>query len=180
MVIAGVAVLVGLGILVFPPWTARAVRTTTRYALVAGVAPATVVDTLKWRLRFSPIYAPPRAVLTAPAMRDLAERAQTGDTAARSRLTRLLDPFERRVRAPEILRTAGELWRDSVLAAAGMPSVSWYQVGFALDDTGIVLRLAAVALVAVILDRRRLGVRAALAKRARRHTRPRQPAESGN
>lgn len=159
IVITGAALVLALAILLLPPWTARAIRTTTRYTAVPGVAPATVVDTVNWSLRVAPIFAPPHSSLTGAEMRELASRAQLGDSQAKHRLIQLMDPFERRVGAPEILRTTGELWRDSVLAAAGMPSVSSYEISFALDDVGIALRLTAVALVAVILDRRRLRAR---------------------
>lgn len=165
LVITGAALVIALGILLFPPWNARAIRTTTRYATVAGVAPATLVDTVTWALRSFPLFSPPRSPLSVMEMRDLAVRAQAGDSAAKRRLVLATGAFERRVGFPEILRTSGELWRDSVLAVAGMPSTSWYEVRFTLDDVGIALRLAAVAIIALIVDRRRL--RAGLSRPAR-------------
>lgn len=171
LIITGAALVLALAILLFPPWTARAVRTTTRYAAVQGVAPATVVDTVSWSLRVYPLFSPPRARVDGLEMRDLATRAQAGDTAAKRELLDSTGAFERRVGVPEILRTSGELWRDSVLAAAGMPSVSAYQISFALDDVGIFMRLAAVVFVAVVLDRRRPGARPSPRRRAEGHKR---------
>jgi hypothetical protein len=165
LLIIGAALVIALVILLFPPWNVRAIRTTTRYAGVPGVAPATVVDTVSWALRVFPLLAPPRAPLSAIEMRDLVIRLREGDNEAKRRLILATEPFEGRVHAPAILRTSGEIWRDSVLAAAGLPSISWYEVEFTLDDLGIALRLAAVALVAVILDRRR--IRAGLSRPAR-------------
>jgi hypothetical protein len=170
LAITGGAVVLALAVLLFPPWSARAIRTTSRYASVPGVAPATLVDTVRWSIRVLPLFAPPHPAISGAAMRDLAARAQSGDTVAKRQLVRLVEPFERRVGAPEILRTSGELWRDSVLAVAGMPSVSSYQASFALDDLGIALRLAAVALIALFLDRRRPGARSSRGLRGRGHT----------
>lgn len=167
--ITGAALVLALAVLLFPPWNARAIRMTTRYAAMPGVAPATVVDTVAWVLRASPLFAPPHAVLPASEMYRLATRAIAGDTSAKRRLLLITEPFERRVGAPEILRTSGELWRDSVLAAAGVPSVSAYDVTFAVDDVGIALRLAAVAIAAVVLDRRRPAARVSSWSRARDH-----------
>lgn len=167
--ITGVALALALAILLFPPWTAIAIRTTTRYAAVRDVAPATVVDTVSWALRTFPLFAPPRAAMTALQMRELAGLTQAGDTAAKHRLMQTMEPFERRVGTPEILRTSGELWRDSVLAAAGMPSVSFYDVSFAIDDVGVALRVAVVALVALILDRWRSAIRSSKGSRVRDH-----------
>ena len=169
LVVTGLALAIALAILLFPPWNARAVRTTTRFAAVQGVTPATVVDTVSWTLRAFPLFAPPRPEITALEMQNLATHAQAGDSVAKRRLIQLTGSFERRVDTPEILRTSGELWRDSVLAAAGMPSVSSYEVTFALDDVGIALRLAAVALIAVIVDRRRPGVRSSRGHRSGDH-----------
>lgn len=171
MLITGVALALALAILLFPPWTARAIRSTTRYAAMQGVAPATLVDTVVWTLRAFPVFAPPRAPVSARVMRALAARSLAGDSLAKRELVGLTEPFERRVGAPEILRASGELWRDSVLAAAGIPSLSAYDVTFAIDDIGIVLRLASVALAAFILDLRRSGARSSRRGRAEDHTR---------
>jgi hypothetical protein len=170
LAIAGVALVLALAVLLFPPWTARAVRTTTRYASVPGVAPATLVDTVTWSIRVMPLFAPPHPPISGAAMRDLAGRAQSGDTLAKRQLVHLTDVFERRVGAPEILRMSGELWRDSVLAAAGIPSVGTYEATFALDDVGIAMRLAAIALIALVIDRRRFVARWSLRRRGGDHT----------
>ena len=175
LLITGSAVVIALVILLFPPWNARAIRTTTRYAAVQGVAPETLVDTITWRLRAFPLVAPPRAPLTASEMRSLAGRAQAGDTAARRRLIAPTEAFEKKVGAPEILRAAGELWRDSVLAAAGVPSVSSYEVTFVLDDAGIALRLAVLAFVAIAFDWRRRGFRSSQPRRGEGHFSRRRP-----
>ena len=158
LLIAGTALSFAVLILVFPPWRARAVRTTTRYAAVANVAPATVVDTVVWTIRALPLFDPPKAPLTAAERRELSRRAQTGDVSAKRRLLVVMEPFEQRIKAPEILQTGGELWRDSVLSAAQMPSLSSYDVDFTLDDSVIVLRLSVVLLLAFILDRRHVAV----------------------
>lgn len=158
LLIAGTALAFAVLILIFPPWRARAIRSTTRYAAVANVAPATVVDTVIWTIRALPLFDPPKAPLTAAEARELSRRAQTGDMLAKRRLLALMDPFERRANVPEILQTGGELWRDSVLAAAQMPSLSSYAVDFTLDDSAIALRLSVVLLVAFVLDRRHLTV----------------------
>ena len=158
LLIAGTALALSVLILVFPPWRARAIRTTTRYAAVANVAPATVVDTVTWTIRALPLFDRPKAPLTAAEGRELSRRAQTGDMSAKRRLLAVMDPFERRVKAPDILQTGGELWRDSVLSAAQMPSVSSYDVDFTLDDSVIALRLSVVLLLAFIVDRRRVAV----------------------
>lgn len=157
LLITGAALALAILILLFPPWRARAIRTTTRYAAVENVAPATLIDTVVWSIRSLPIFAPPRLPLTSAEVRELARRARIRDRVARRRLVGEMDPFERRVGVPEILRTSGELWRDSVLAAAGMPSVSFYDVSFTLDDSAIALRLTLVLLLAFIVDRWRIA-----------------------
>ena len=157
LLIAGTALVLALLILLFPPWRARAIRTTTRYAAVENVAPATLIDTVGWSIRFLPLFAPPRAPLTPAEVRELARHARTGDSVAKRRLVAEMNPFERRVGVPEILRTNGELWRDSVLSTAGVPSVSFYDASFRLDDSAIALRLAVVLVVAFAVDRRRVA-----------------------
>jgi hypothetical protein len=154
-IIAG-AVVLGVLALLFPPWHARAIRTTTRYAAVAGVSPATVVDTVSWNLSFESIFSPPRAPLSSSAMHSLAMRAASGDARGRAELRRIMEPFERDHHVPDIIRTSGELWRDSVLAAAGIPSVSSYEASFTLDDRWIAARLIAIVAIAGYLERRRL------------------------
>src|SRR5207249_3140995 len=130
LAITVVALMTAVLVLLFPPWRARAIRTTTRYAAIPAVPPVTVIDTITWTLSFQPIYAPPRSRLDSERMRALATRALGGDTGARAELRRTAGAFEQRYHAPEVLRTAGELWRDSVLAVAGIPSISSYSVDF--------------------------------------------------
>jgi hypothetical protein len=152
-----VAVVVAALAVLFPPWSARAVRTTTRYAAVAGVAPSIVVDTLEWSLSFVPIWSPPRAPLNGDQIRALALRSLSGDANARAELRRSMDEFERRYHAPEVIRMTGEVWRDSVLAAAGIPGISSYEATFSLDERWIAARLLAIALAALFLERRQLS-----------------------
>jgi len=144
--------LVAVLALVFPPWRARAIRTSTRYAAVSGVAPSTVVDTIDWLIPFAAIYAPPRTLLTGDRMRELASRAVAGDSDARRRLRDSSADVERRYHAPEVLRTGGEVWRDSVLATAGIPAISSYDLAFAIDQRWVAARLAALALLAFALE----------------------------
>lgn len=151
----GGAIVLALVSVLFPPWRARAIRSTTRYAAVAGVAPATLIDTIGWGLAFEPLFAAPRAPMPAAEARRLAERAAAGDLGARAQLQRVMDPFERRYGAPEVIRTSGELWRDSVLAAAGVPAVSSYEVTFFIDDRWLAARLMAIAAAASLLEYRR-------------------------
>lgn len=155
--IAIVAVATVLAILsvLFPPWRARAIRTTTRFAAVSGVAPATIVDTVEWSLSFVSIFAPPRAPLSGGEMRALAVRSLSGDSMARDELRRRTEPFERRYHAPEIIRMDGEVWRDSVLAVAGIPAISSYEASFALADGWIAARLIAIVVIACYVDYRR-------------------------
>lgn len=152
------AVLLAVIILLFPPWRARAVRTTTRYAAVAGIAPATTVDTIEWTLSFVPLYSPPRAGLSGQRMRELSTGSLAGDRAARDSLRRATSDLERRLHVPEVLRTEGELWRDSVLTAAGIPASSSYDLTFRLDQRWIAARLVALALITIILDLRAKGL----------------------
>lgn len=151
IILLGLAV-VALLALLLPPWRARAIRTATRYAAVSGVAPSTVVDTIDWLIPFAPIYAPPRALLTGDRMRELATRAVQGDTAARRQLRDSTMDLEQRYRAPDVLRTMGEVWRDSVLAAAGIPAFSSYDVAFTIDERWVVARLAVLALLVFALE----------------------------
>ena len=150
LVVVGVAML-ALVVVVFPPWRARAVRTTTRYAAVAGVAASVVTDTLNWTVPFAPVYAPPRAALDAQGMRQLATRSLSGDTAAARELRQSTEPVERKYHAPEVLRAAGALWRDSVLAKAGIPSVTSYELRFAIDQTWMAARLTVILIVGLVL-----------------------------
>lgn len=146
---------IALAILLFPPWRAIGIRTTTRYAAVPAVVPSVVTDTLRWTLAFAPIYAPPRADLDGQHMRQLATRSLAGDPAAARELRRSTEAFERRYHVPEVLRAAGALWRDSVLARAGIPSVTSYDVNFAIDQRWISARLVVlIGLGAFILRRR--------------------------
>jgi hypothetical protein len=151
LVLLGLALVAVLALL-FPPWRARAIRTATRYAAVSGVAPSTVVDTVDWLIPFAPVYAPPRPRLTGDRMRELAARALRGDMDARRRLRDSTMDVEQRYRAPEVLRTMGEIWRDSVFAAAGIPAISAYDVAFTIDQRWVAGRLAALALLAFALE----------------------------
>ena len=151
----GAMVTAALMIIAFPPWQARATRTTTRYAAVSGVAPSVLTDTLTWTLPFAPVYAPPRAALDGQRMRGLAIRALSGDTAAAAELRRATGPSERAYHAPEVLSAGGALWRDSVLARAGIPSVTSYDLTFAIDRRWMSARLAVLLLVGFLLLRRR-------------------------
>ena len=163
LILLGIALVAAL-VLVFPPWRARAIRITTRYGAVSGVAPSTVVDTIDWLIPFAPIYAPPRSRLTGDRMRDLSARAMRGDTEARQRIHDSVTVVEERYHAPEVLRTGGEIWRDSVLAAAGIPAISGYDLAFTIDQRWVAARLAALALLGVALEwrgRHRPGRRAA-------------------
>jgi hypothetical protein len=150
--ISAVATLALLALL-FPPWRARAIRTTTRYAAISGVAPSIVVDTIDWLLPFAPVYAPPRATLSGDRMRELSARAVRGDPEARRILRDSTRPIERRYRAPEVLRTDGALWRDSVLSLAGIPAISSYDLAFTIDERWVAARLSALALVGVLVER---------------------------
>jgi hypothetical protein len=150
------AVVIALLTVIFPPWRARAIRTTTRYAAVSGVAPATVIDTITWRLSAAPLFAPPRAPLPGSVTHALALRSMAGEPAARAELRRVMEPFEQRYHAPEIIRTVGEVWRDSVLAVAGVPAVSSYDASFAIDELGLAGRLIAVATIAAFVEYRRV------------------------
>jgi hypothetical protein len=125
------------------------------------VEPSTVIDTVAWPIQFAPIFAPPRAAIAGTAMRDLAQRSFGGDTNARAELRRRTSGVERRYHAPEVLRTDGEIWRDSVLAIAGIPATSSYDLTFSLDQRRLALRLALLALIALALE-----------YRARRRVRP--------
>ena len=144
--------LVAVLALLYPPWRARAIRTTTRYAAVSGVAPSTLVDTIDWLIPFAAIYAPPRPLLAGDRMRELARRAIGGDSDARRRLRDSTAQVEQRYHAPEVLRTAGAVWRDSVLAAAGIPAISSYDLTVRIDQRWVLARLAALALLAFALE----------------------------
>ena len=139
-------------IVLFPPWRAEAVRTTTRYAAVPGVAPAIVVDTVAWRLPFEPLFAPPHADLTGDRMRDLAARSMAGDGAASAELREAAARYEPRLHVPDILRTDGELWRDSVLRAAGVPAMSSYDLAVRIDQGWLVGRLVVLGLVVFLFE----------------------------
>ena len=159
-ILLGIALVAVLALL-FPPWRARAIRTTTRYGAVSGVAPSTVVDTIDWLIPFAPIYAPPHSRLTGDRMRQLAARAIRGDTEARGRMRDSVIVVEQRYHAPELLRTGGEVWRDSVLAAAGIPAISGYDLAFTIDQRWVAARLAALALLAFAVEWRGRRRRAA-------------------
>ena len=159
-ILLGIALVAVLALL-FPPWRARAIRTTTRYGAVSGVAPSTVMDTIDWLIPFAPIYAPPRSRLTGDRMRQLAAHAIRGDTEARRRMRDSVIVVEQRYHAPEVLRTGGEVWRDSVLAAAGIPAISGYDLAFTIDQRWVAARLAALALLGFAVEWRGRRRRAA-------------------
>jgi hypothetical protein len=148
------ATILAVLVLLFPPWRARAIRTTSRYAAVPGVEPSTVVDTISWPLQFAPLYAPPRAPLSGQKMHELAARALQRDASARDSLLRATGDLEGRYHVPDVLHAAGELWRDSVLRAAGIPALSSYDLTFTLDQPWIAARLTMLALIAFVLDLR--------------------------
>lgn len=154
--LAGI-VIFALLVVLFPPWQARAIRTSTRYAAVTGVAPSTLTDTLGWTVPFAPVYSPPHAAIDGPRMQHLATRALVGDTAAAAELRRVTEPIERQYHAPEVLRAAGALWRDSVLAMAGIPSMTSYDVTFAIDRRWMAARLTVLLIVGFVVQRRKLG-----------------------
>jgi hypothetical protein len=156
-----VVVAVGLAavIVVFPPWRARAIRTTARYDATPGIAPATLIDTVRWTLAFAPLYAPPRATLGGGQMRELASRSLSGDTTAKAELRRSTAAFEARFHVPEILRASGALWRDSVLAKAGIPSLTSYDLSFAVDQRWMAARLTVWAAIAFVASWRLAGSR---------------------
>ena len=151
LILLGIALVAVLAVL-FPPWRARAIRTTTRYAAVSGVAPSTVVDTIEWLIPFAPIYAPPRAQVSGDRMRAVATRAIRGDTVARRWISDSVVVVEQRYHAPEVLRAGGEVWRDSVLAAAGIPAISSYDLAFSIDQRWIAARLVVLALLGLTLE----------------------------
>jgi len=143
-----------LVVLLFPPWRARAIRTTSRYAAASNVAPETTVDTMGWLLAFAPIYAPPHATLDSQTMRLLATRSLAGDSDARAELRRSASAYENRLHVPEVLRASGSLWRDSVLARSGIPSVTSYEVTFTIDQRWLMARMVVLAAVLVYFSRR--------------------------
>jgi hypothetical protein len=142
-------VVTALLIVIYPPWRAQAVRKTSRYAGMSGIEPLVFIDTVRWSLSFAPLYAQPRVPFTAADILRTIERASRGDTTAKRALVRTTDRFERRYGVPEVLRVSGSLWRDSVLSSAGVPSVSAYDLSFAIDDRRLALRLLVVALIGV-------------------------------
>lgn len=150
--------ILAIAVVLFPPWRARAIRTTMRYAAMPGIAPSVLIDTLSWTLPFAPVYAPPHAALDGQRMQGLATRSLAGDTAAAAELRRLTDPVEKAYHAPETVKASGALWRDSILAKAGMPSITSYDLMFAIDRRWMASRLAVlVALGFVLLRGRRPG-----------------------
>lgn len=144
-------------LVLYPPWRAQGIRTTVRYAAVPGVAPATLIDTIQWTLALSPLYAPPRAALGGERIRALATKALAGDVAAGAELRRATGPYEDRYHVPEVLRADGALWRDSVLARAGIPSVTSYDLSFVIDQRWLAARLIVLAALALLAIRRFAG-----------------------
>jgi len=125
-----------------------------RYAAVPGVAPATLVDTVQWSVALEPLYAPPRAALGGERMRELVTRALAGDSAAKLELRLSAATFEGRYQVPEVLRAPGALWRDSVLSRAGIPSITSYDLMFAIDQRWLAARLIVLAAITLLLMRR--------------------------
>ena len=146
--------MLALLVLLFPPWRARAIRTTTRFAVATDVAPETAVDTITWLLAFAPIYAPPRALLDAERMRTLATRSLSGDSGARAELLNSASEYESRLHVPQVLRVSGSVWRDSVLARSGIPSVTSYGLTLVIDNEWLVGRLVVLAVVWMYFSRR--------------------------
>ena len=134
------ALVAALLVAAHPPWRATAVRTSTRHAGVPNVEPVTLVDTIEWTLAFAPLYARPRSPSDPTLARQVDERARRERQAA-------IERFEHKYKVPEILRTAGAAWRDSILGRAGIPSASSYAARFAVDRARLALRLAVVALL---------------------------------
>jgi hypothetical protein len=153
------AVVFAAVIVAFPPWRARAIRTTARYEATPGIAPATLIDTVRWTLAFAPLYAPPRATLAGEQMRQLATRSLAGDTTAKAELRHSTAAFEARFHVPDILRASGALWRDSVLGKAGIPSVTSYDLSFTVDQRWVAARLTVLAAIAVVVSWRIAGRR---------------------
>ena len=120
-----------------------------------GIAPSDVTDTVQWTVAFAPVYAAPRATIQGERMRQLATRALSGDSVAAGELRRSTEQVERRYHAPDVLRASGSLWRDSVLARAGIPAVTSYDLTFAVDERWMAARLAVLAVVGAVLLRRR-------------------------
>ena len=85
-------------------------------------------------------------------MRELAGKAIVGDSDARRRLKDSAASVEERYHAPEVLRSLGAVWRDSVLAAAGIPAISGYDLTFTIDQRWIAARLTALGLLAFALE----------------------------
>jgi hypothetical protein len=116
-----------------------------------------LVDTLRWTIAFAPLYSPPHAALLGPRMQQLAIRSLSGDTAAGNELRRSTEHVERDYHAPEVLRAAGALWRDSILARAGIPSVTSYDLTFSIDQRWMAARLTVLAILGFAFLRRRSG-----------------------
>jgi len=87
-------------------------------------------------------------------MRDLAARSMAGDRVARSELLDSTARFEPRLHIPEVLRTDGELWRDSVLRAAGVPAMSSYDLTVTIDQRWLATRLVVLGIVVWLLELR--------------------------
>lgn len=87
-------------------------------------------------------------------MRDLAARSMAGDRAAREELLESTARFEPRLRVPDILRTDGELWRDSVLHAAGVPAMSSYDLTIRIDQRWLAARLIVLGLIVFLIELR--------------------------
>lgn len=128
-------------LVLYPPWRATAVRRTTRYASVPGLQPFTLVDTVEWTLTFAPLYAHPRLPSASRTV-----GAATGAVPGEQR--RAVQDLERQYDVPEVLRSSGAEWRDSILGRAGIPSASTYEAEFTIDRARLALRLATLALLA--------------------------------
>ena len=138
--------------MLYPPWRATAIRITTRYGNVEGMQAQSVVDTVEWPLEFAPIAAAPRTPFTTTELQQIVIRAHRGDSTARDELRLTTQSFEERYHVPEALRASAAFWRDSVLSAAGIPSVTTYHVTFAIDDARLALRLGLLGAVAMVTE----------------------------
>jgi hypothetical protein len=87
-------------------------------------------------------------------MRELATRSLAGDSAAKAELRRSAATFEGRYQVPEVLRAPGALWRDSVLSRAGIPSITSYDLMFAIDQRWLAGRLVVLAAITLVGLRR--------------------------
>src|SRR5256714_1089957 len=137
---------------------ARSLRALPTFRPPPGVHLRVVVDTAhSWPGTATHHGLPTRQcgvwVVRPPAPLPQEARATRGDRAARRELVATTAAFERRYDVPEVLRAGGSVWRDSVLAAAGIPSVTAYELSFSIDDARLALRFFLLALIGIALYR---------------------------